>query len=87
VSAGRAEQLARRQALLELEADLQRATLAASLAQWEQKPLMSWLNVTGRIALRAWSAPRLRWLLLAALWRRLSRGLARRRERKARSAA
>jgi len=70
VTQPRAQYIERRLQLLELEAELQRATLAATIAQWEQKRLLNWASGAGRIALRALSSPRIRWLLLAALWRR-----------------
>jgi hypothetical protein len=68
-----AQRIARRQELLELEAEVQRATLAATLAQWEQNRLFNVLSGAGRIALQALAAPRVRWLLLAALLRKLQR--------------
>ncbi len=77
MSRRRAEQLARRQALLELEAEVQRAMLVATITQWEHKPLMNWLDASGRIVLRALGNPRLRWLLLATLWRRFVRSRSR----------
>jgi len=73
VSADRARQLARRWELLELQAQVQRATLAATLAQWEQKSVLTWITGAARMAVQVLSMPRLRWLLVAELMRRFKR--------------
>jgi hypothetical protein len=78
VSARRARRIARRQELLELEAEVQRAALAATLARLEQRRALSWAAGAGRTVLRVLAMPRVRWLLLAAIVRRLRRA---RRER------
>ena len=67
------QRIARHQELLELEAEVQRATLAATLEHWEQNRLFTVLDGAGRIAVRALAAPRVRWLLAAAVLRRLGR--------------
>ncbi|HUN28150.1 MAG TPA: hypothetical protein VMU67_17770 [Steroidobacteraceae bacterium] len=77
MTAPRAHHLARRLELLELEAEVQRVALAARLAQFEQleqrRPL-AWLAGNGYKLLRTIvSNPRLRWLLVAAVLRRLGR--------------
>jgi hypothetical protein len=72
VSAKRAQEVARRLELLELEAELQRLTLAATIAQYENMRLLSWATGAGRLVARVLAAaPRVRWLLLATLWRKL----------------
>lgn len=73
MSSRRARTLARRQELLELEAEVQRATLAATFARWEQRKLAGWVAEGGRLALRALFSPRLRWLALAAALRAVKR--------------
>ena len=74
MSTRREHELARRQELLELEAELQRVTLAATLAHYEQMRVLSWASGAGRLAMRFFAAaPRMRWLLLGALWRKLMR--------------
>lgn len=76
MSSRRARALERRQALLELEAEVQRATLAATFARWEQRKLAGWAAEGGRLALRALSSPRVRWLALAAALRAVKRKIA-----------
>jgi len=74
VSAKRAQEIARRLELLELEAELQRLTLAATLAHYGQLRLLSWASTAGRLAARVLAAaPRMRWMLIAALWRKFTR--------------
>ena len=74
MSADRARYIARRRELLELEAEVQRAALAATFARLEQRRALSWAAGAGRAALRVLAMPRVRWLLLAALLRRLRGG-------------
>jgi hypothetical protein len=72
VSARRAQEVARRLQLLELEAELQRLTLAATLSHYENMRLLSWVSGAGRLLTRVLgTSPRVRWLLLATLWRKL----------------
>jgi hypothetical protein len=73
VSAKDAQTIARRRELLELEAQLQRVTLAATLAEWEDRRSLAWLAGAGRIGLRLLATPRVRWFVLAAVLRRLRR--------------
>jgi len=73
MSATRARYLARRQELLELEAEVQRAALAATFARWENRRVLGWAAEAGRTLLRALAHPRLRWLLLAAVARAFKR--------------
>jgi len=73
VSATRAQYLARRRDLLELEADVQRAALAATLARWERRRALGWATGTGRVLFRLLANPRIRWLVLAAVVRGLKR--------------
>ncbi len=69
----RARYIARRQELLELEADVQRAELAATFARWEQRRVLTWVTGTGRLLLRALKSPRVRWLVIAAALRAFRR--------------
>jgi hypothetical protein len=73
VSASRARYIARRQELLELEAEMQRAALAARFARWEQRRALGWAADAGRTLIRALSNRRVRWLLAAAVLRALKR--------------
>jgi hypothetical protein len=73
VSDKRAQAIARRRELLELEAHLQRVTLAATLAEWEERRSLAWVAGAGRLAARVLATPRVRWFVLAALLRRLKR--------------
>ncbi len=75
MSARREQEIARRLELLELEAELQRVTLAATLEHYEQMRVLAWAGTAGRLAMRVFAAtPRVRWLLLGTLWRRFVRG-------------
>ncbi|HXS26046.1 MAG TPA: hypothetical protein VN730_00110 [Steroidobacteraceae bacterium] len=74
MSADRSRHIARRRELLELEAEVQRAALAATFARLEQRRALSWAAGAGRTALRVLAMPRVRWLLLAALLRRFRSG-------------
>ena len=73
MSASRARYIARRQELLELEAEVQRATLAATFARWEQRRALGWAAGAGRTLFKVLANPRVRWVLLAALLRGLKR--------------
>jgi hypothetical protein len=73
VSAKRARHIERRRELLELEAEVQRAALAATFARLEQRRALSWVAGAGRTALRVLAMPRVRWLIIAAVLRRLRR--------------
>ena len=68
-----AQAIERRLQLLELEAQLQRATLAATLAEWEDRRSLVWLTGASRIAMRVLATPRVRWLVLGAILRRFRR--------------
>jgi len=73
VSATRAQYIARRQELLELEAEVQRAALAATFARWEQRRALGWAAGVGRTLFRVLANPRVRWVLLATVLRGLKR--------------
>jgi len=61
----------RRAALLELEAELQRATLAATLKQWEQKKMLAYATSAGTLAMTLLRVPKIRWLLVGSLLARI----------------
>ncbi len=73
MSAERARYIARRQELLELEAEVQRAALAAAFARWERRRALGWAAGAGRTLFRVLANPRVRWVVLAALLRGLKR--------------
>lgn len=70
--------LARRVELLELQAQLQRVTLAATFAEFESRRSAFWLGALARAAVGLWSTPRIRWALLATLGQQLVLPLLRR---------
>jgi hypothetical protein len=72
-----AAELARRRELLELQAHVQRVTLAATLAEWEQKRSLEWVAQLARLGVKVLKTPRMRWLLVATVLRRLRRKLRR----------
>jgi len=61
----------RRAALLELEAELQRATLAATLKQWEQQKLLTYAAGAGTLAMTLLRVPKIRWLLVGSVLAKL----------------
>ena len=69
----RAQYIARRQELLELEAEVQRAELAARFARWEQRRALGWAVGAGRTLFGIFKSPRVRWVVIAALLRALKR--------------
>lgn len=71
--ADRAAQLARRRQLLELEAGLQRATLAATFETWSRRRALAWGTALGSAGVGMLRRRRLRWLLVASLAARLGR--------------
>lgn len=68
------EKLAReRLQLLEMEAALQRASLAATLAKLEKRRALAWGGQAASWGARLLATPRVRWLLAAGLFSRLKR--------------
>jgi len=70
--------LARRCELLELQAQLQRVTLAATFADFEARRSAFWLGALARAATSLWATPRVRWALLATIGQQLVLPLLRR---------
>ncbi len=71
--AHRAARLAQRRRLLEVEADLQRATLAATFETWSRRRALAWGTAIGSAGVGLLRVPRLRWLLFASLAARLKK--------------
>ncbi len=67
----RARQLEQRRRLLEVEAGLQRATLAVTFETWSRRRTLAWGNAIGSAGVGLLRVPRLRWLLLTSLVARL----------------
>jgi len=57
----------RRAELLELEAGVQRATLAATLSQWEQQKVLAYASSFGSMAMTLLRVPRIRWLIIGSV--------------------
>lgn len=69
----RSEVIARRLRVLEMEAAVQRVTLAATLAEWQQRRTLTWVAEAAKMAGGMLTTPTARWLL-TALVMRLIRG-------------
>ena len=65
----RATLIAQRLQVLEMEAAVQRATLAAAFAQWEQHRTLNFVVGAARIAGGLLAGPTAKWLLTALLMR------------------
>lgn len=68
--------IARRLEVLEMEAAVQRTTLAATFAEWDQHRTLTWVIGAAKIAGGLLGTPTARWLLTALLMR-VIRGRAR----------
>jgi hypothetical protein len=69
----RALVIAQRLKVLEMEAAIQRAQLAATFAQWQQRGALSWVMTAAKMAGGVLKTPTARWVL-TALMMRLIRG-------------
>jgi hypothetical protein len=69
----RSEVIAERLKVLEMEAAVQRMTLAATLAEWEQRRTLTWITEAAKLAGGVLATPTAKWLL-TALVMRLIRG-------------
>ncbi|HEY1898977.1 MAG TPA: hypothetical protein VGG49_04195 [Steroidobacteraceae bacterium] len=65
----RAAVIARRLQVLEMEAAVQRTTLAATLGQWQQHRTLTWVLQAAKMAGGALASPTARWLLTAVVMR------------------
>ena len=59
--------------LLEMEARLQRAQLAATFASWEKKRALAWGGTLATWGFRLLALPKVRWLIAANVLSRLKR--------------
>ncbi len=60
---------ARRLEVLEMEAAVQRTTLAATLAEWQQRRTMTWVMEGAKVAGRMLTTPTAKWLITAFVMR------------------
>lgn len=65
----RAVVIARRLQVLEMEAAVQRTTLAATFAEWDQHRALTWIIGATKIARGVLGTPTAKWLLTALLLR------------------
>jgi hypothetical protein len=65
----RAVVVAQRLQVLEIEAAMQRTTLAATLAQWHQPRALGWVTDAAKVAGSMLATPTARWVLTALLMR------------------
>ncbi len=65
--------IAERLKLLEMEAAVQRTTLAATLLEWEQRRTMTWVMEAAKLAGGVLKTPTARWVLTALLMRFIRR--------------
>ena len=61
--------IARRLQILEMEAAVQRATLAATFAEWEQRRTLSWIFGAAKLAGGVLATPTVKWMATALLMR------------------
>jgi hypothetical protein len=61
--------IAQRLQVLEMEAAIQRTTLAATFAEWEQRRTLTWVIGAAKIAGGLLGTPTAKWLLTALLMR------------------
>ena len=69
VNPSRAHVIAQRLQVLEMEAAVQRATLAATFAEWDQHRTLTWIIGAAKIAGGLLGTPTAKWLLTALLMR------------------
>lgn len=70
----RALRLEQREKLLAMEADLQRATLAATFRKWQDRKLLAIGSTVATWGWRALAVPKIRWLVAATVLSRLRGG-------------
>jgi hypothetical protein len=61
--------VARRLQVLEMEAAIQRTTLAATFAEWDQRRTLTWVIGAAKVAGGLLGTPTAKWLLTALLMR------------------
>lgn len=67
----RARRLEEQERLLAMEADLQRATLAATFRKWQDRKLLAVGSTVASWAWRLMAVPKVRWLVAATVLSRL----------------
>ena len=67
----KARALEERGRLLEIEADLQRAALAVTFAQLQERRMLAWGSTLATWGWRVFSMPKVRWLVAASVLNRL----------------
>jgi hypothetical protein len=67
----RARRLEEQERLLAMEADLQRATLAATFRKWQDRKLLAVGSTVASWAWRLMGVPKVRWLVAATVLSRL----------------
>jgi hypothetical protein len=65
--------IAHRLQMLEMEAALQRATLAATFTEWEQRRTLSWVFGAAKLAGGVLATPTIKWMATALLMRLIRR--------------
>jgi hypothetical protein len=65
----RRDVIAQRLKVLEMEAAMERATLAATLDEWQQRRTMTWVMEAAKMAGGVLKTPTARWVLTALLMR------------------
>ncbi len=65
----RAAVIAQRLQMLEMEAAVQRTTLAATFAEWDQRRTLTWVMGAAKLAGGLLTTPTAKWLLTALLMR------------------
>jgi hypothetical protein len=71
MSSTAARALEERARLLEIEAHLQRATLAATIEKWQERRLLGLATSVASLGWRLMSVPKVRWLVAAGILSRL----------------
>ncbi len=61
--------IAQRLQVLEMEAAVQRTTLAATLGQWEQRRTLDWVMDAAKLAGGALATPTVKWIATALVMR------------------
>ncbi len=61
--------IAQRLQMLEMEAAVQRSTLAVTLGQWEQRGTLDWVMDAAKLAGGALATPTVKWIVTALVMR------------------
>jgi hypothetical protein len=69
----RSEIIERRLQILEMEAAVQRTTLAATFAEWERRGTLSWVFGAAKLAGGILATPTVKWMATALLMRVIRR--------------